>query len=98
MIKLISYVASLLALGQAVAAAEEVTSFSERVEGILENPDRDNMTPEEVVDASKSGQFSTSPLGISAISPIHWSYKKANVYVKYSQVQSYLYPEACHLL
>ncbi|KAF2819106.1 hypothetical protein CC86DRAFT_146617 [Ophiobolus disseminans] len=58
MVKLIPYVASLLALGQAVAAAKAVTSFSEWVDGILENPDGDNMTPEEVVDAYQSGQFS----------------------------------------
>jgi hypothetical protein len=67
MVKVIPYVASLLALGQAVAAAKAVTSFSEWVDGILENPDGDNMTPEEVVDAYKSGQFSTSPSGMLTI-------------------------------
>ncbi|KAH7073705.1 hypothetical protein BKA63DRAFT_514655 [Paraphoma chrysanthemicola] len=58
MVKVIPYVASLLALGQAVAAAKAVTSFSEWVDGILENPDGDNMTPEEVIDAFNKGQFS----------------------------------------
>jgi|TARA_R110002003_G_scaffold1122_2_gene22458 hypothetical protein len=67
MVKVIPYVASLLALGQAVAAAKAVTSFSEWVDSILENPDGDNMTPEEVVDAYKSGQFSTSPSGMLTI-------------------------------
>jgi hypothetical protein len=67
MVKLIPFVASLLALSQAAVAAKAVTSFSEWVDGIIENPDGDNMTPEEVVDAFKSGQFSTStpPSGIS---------------------------------
>jgi hypothetical protein len=67
MVKLIPYVASLLALGQAVAAAKAVTSFSEWVDGILANPDGDNMTPEEVVVAFKSGQFSTPPSGMSTV-------------------------------
>ncbi|OAL52742.1 hypothetical protein IQ07DRAFT_585858 [Pyrenochaeta sp. DS3sAY3a] len=57
MVKLIPYIASLLALGQAAVAAKAVTSFSEWVDGILENPDGDNMTPEEVVNAYQSGQF-----------------------------------------
>ncbi|KAF2131490.1 hypothetical protein P153DRAFT_365071 [Dothidotthia symphoricarpi CBS 119687] len=61
MVQLLPYVASLLALGQAVAAAKAVTSFSEWVDGIIENPDGDNMTPEEVVAAFQSGQFSTPP-------------------------------------
>ncbi|KAF1843022.1 uncharacterized protein K460DRAFT_396434 [Cucurbitaria berberidis CBS 394.84] len=61
MVKLIPYVTSLLALGQAIAAAKAVTSFSEWVDGILENPNGDNMTPEEVVDAFNNGQFSTPP-------------------------------------
>ncbi|KAF7674584.1 hypothetical protein GT037_007344 [Alternaria burnsii] len=61
MVQLLPYVASLLALGQAVAAAKAVTSFSEWVDGILENPDGDNMTPEEVVVAFKSGEFNSSP-------------------------------------
>ncbi|KAJ4368907.1 hypothetical protein N0V83_005989 [Neocucurbitaria cava] len=61
MVKLIPYVASLLALGQAIAAAKAVTSFSEWVDGILEDPAGDNMTPEEVIVAYKSGQFSTPP-------------------------------------
>jgi hypothetical protein len=64
MVKLISYITSLLALGQAVAAAKAVTSFSEWVDGILENPDGDNLTPEEVVEAFQSGQFSTPPSGM----------------------------------
>jgi hypothetical protein len=67
MVQLIPYIASLLALSQAVASAKAVTSFSEWVDGILENPDGDNMTPEEVVDAFKSGQFSTPPSGISTL-------------------------------
>lgn len=67
MVQLISYVASLLALSQAVAAAKAVTSFSEWVDGIIENPDGDNMTPEEVVDAFQSGQFSTPPSGILTV-------------------------------
>lgn len=70
MVKLIPYVASLLALGQAVAAAKAVTSFSEWVDGILENPDGDNMTPEEVIDAFQSGQFSTAPSGTCTVYPI----------------------------
>ncbi|CAN9454183.1 unnamed protein product [Alternaria alternata] len=61
MVQLLPYVASLLALGQAVVAAKAVTSFSEWVDGILENPDGENMTPEEVVVAFKSGQFNSSP-------------------------------------
>ncbi|KAL1798239.1 hypothetical protein ACET3X_002276 [Alternaria dauci] len=61
MVQILPYVASFLALGQAVAAAKAVTSFSEWVDGILENPDGDNMTPEEVIDAFKSGQFNSSP-------------------------------------
>jgi hypothetical protein len=64
MVQLISYVASLLVLSQAVVAAKAVTSFSEWVNGIIENPEGDHMTPEEVVDAFKSGQFSTPPSGI----------------------------------
>ncbi|OAK99696.1 hypothetical protein IQ06DRAFT_370276 [Phaeosphaeriaceae sp. SRC1lsM3a] len=61
MVKVIPYVASLLALGQAVVAAKAVTSFAEWVDGILDNPDGDNMTPEEVVSAYEAGQFSTPP-------------------------------------
>lgn len=67
MVQLIPYIVSLLALGQAVAAAKAVSSFSEWVDGIIQNPDGDNMTPEEVVDAFNSGQFSTPPSGISTI-------------------------------
>jgi hypothetical protein len=63
MVNIIPYVASLLALGQAVAAAKAVTSFSEWVDDILANPNGDNMTPEEVVNAYESGQFSTPPSG-----------------------------------
>jgi hypothetical protein len=59
MVQITAYVAALLTLGQAAVAAKAVTSFSEWVEGILENPDGDNMTPEQVVDAFKSGKFST---------------------------------------
>lgn len=70
MVKLIPYVASLLALGQATAAAKAVTSFSEWVDGILEDPNGDNMTPEEVINAFTSGQFST-PAGTSTIYPIY---------------------------
>jgi hypothetical protein len=66
MVKFIPYLASLLALGQAVAAAKAVTSFSEWVDGILENPNGDNMTPEEVVDAYMSGEFTAQPSGISS--------------------------------
>ncbi|KAH7395040.1 hypothetical protein DE146DRAFT_633405 [Phaeosphaeria sp. MPI-PUGE-AT-0046c] len=61
MVKLIPYAASLLALGQAVIAAKAVTSFTEWVDGILENPGGEHMTPEEVVNAYESGQFSTPP-------------------------------------
>ena len=61
MVKLVPYVASLLALGQAIAAAKAVTSFSEWVDGIIEDPQGDNLTPDEVIDAFKSGQFSTPP-------------------------------------
>jgi hypothetical protein len=67
MVQLIPFVASLLALSQAVAAAKAVTSFSEWVDGIIENPDGDNMTPEEVIDAFYSGQFSTPPSGMSTV-------------------------------
>lgn len=66
MVKLIPYIASLLALGQAAVAAKAVTSFSEWVDGILENPNGDNMTPEEVVNAYQSGQFE-APAGKSTI-------------------------------
>lgn len=66
MVKLIPYVASLLALGQAVAAAKAVTSFSEWVDGILQDPNGDNMTPEEVIDAYTSGQFSAPSEGTPA--------------------------------
>lgn len=67
MVKVIPYVASLLALGQAVVAAKAVTSFAEWVDGILDNPDGDNMTPEEVVSAYEAGQFSTPPSGIPTV-------------------------------
>lgn len=77
----------MLALGQAVVAAKAVTSFAEWVDGILENPDGDNMTPEEVVSAYESGQFSTPPSGIPTVQPIHCACMKANT-CKYSQVQS----------
>jgi len=63
MVKLIPYLASILAFSQAIAAAKAVTSFSEWVNGILEDPNGDNMTPEEVIDAFKSGQFSTPQTG-----------------------------------
>lgn len=69
MVQLIPYVLSLLALGQAVTSAKAVKSFSEWVDGILENPDGDNMTPEEVIDAFNSGQFSTPPSGMSTVLP-----------------------------
>ena len=62
MVKLIPYVASLLALGQVIAAAKAVTSFSEWVDGILEDPTGDNLTPEEVVEAFKSGEFGAPPV------------------------------------
>ncbi|KAH8626723.1 hypothetical protein IG631_18741 [Alternaria alternata] len=67
MVQLLPYVASLLALGQAVAATKAVTSFSEWVDGILENPDGDNMTPEEVVVAFKSGEFNSSPSAMTLL-------------------------------
>ncbi|KAH7406469.1 hypothetical protein DE146DRAFT_629787 [Phaeosphaeria sp. MPI-PUGE-AT-0046c] len=57
MIKLIPYIATLLALGQVVVAAKAVSSFSEWVDGLLEKPEGDNMTPEEVINAFQSGQF-----------------------------------------
>jgi hypothetical protein len=63
MVNVIPYVTSLLAVGQAVAAAKAVTSFSEWVDDILANPNGDNMTPEEVLNAYGSGQFSTPPSG-----------------------------------
>ncbi|ORY07648.1 hypothetical protein BCR34DRAFT_631010 [Clohesyomyces aquaticus] len=63
MVKLILCVASLLALGQTAAAAKAVTSFSEWVDGIIADPTGDNMTPGEVVDAFKSGNFTTPPAG-----------------------------------
>ena len=71
MVKLISYIASLLALGQTIAAAKAITSFSEWVDGILEDPNGDNMTPEEVINAFKSGQFNTPSAGTLAIYPIY---------------------------
>jgi hypothetical protein len=57
MVKPIQYVLSLVAFGQAVAAAKAVTSFSEWVDGLLHDPEGDNMTPEEVIAAYKSGKF-----------------------------------------
>jgi hypothetical protein len=63
MVKLTPYVTSILALGQVVTAAKPVTSFSDWVDGILENPAGDNMTPEEVIDAFQSGHFITPPAG-----------------------------------
>jgi lipoate-protein ligase A len=71
MVNFIPYVASLLALGQAIAAAKAVTSFSEWVDGILEDPNGDNMTPEEVIDAFQSGLFSTPPAGTLTAYPIY---------------------------
>lgn len=87
MVKLIPYAASLLALGQAVVAAKAVTSFAEWVDGILENPDGDNMTPEQVVTAYESGQFNTPPSGIPTLLSNHCACIEANTR-KYSQVQS----------
>ncbi|KAF2007484.1 hypothetical protein P154DRAFT_517195 [Amniculicola lignicola CBS 123094] len=66
MVKIVPYVASLLAFGQAVAAAKAVTSFSEWVDGLIMDPNGDNMTPEEVMDAYSSGQFTTSPSVVAA--------------------------------
>ncbi|KAH7345906.1 hypothetical protein BKA66DRAFT_576844 [Pyrenochaeta sp. MPI-SDFR-AT-0127] len=77
MVKLIPYVASLLALSQAIAAAKAVTSFSEWVDGILEDPNGDNMTPEEVINAYKNGQFSTPSAAKSSCSLIQ---KRATCY------------------
>ncbi|OAK94143.1 hypothetical protein IQ06DRAFT_310864 [Phaeosphaeriaceae sp. SRC1lsM3a] len=57
MVNIIPYVASLLALGRAVTAAKAASSFSQWVEGILEDPEGDNMTPEEVINAYQSGHF-----------------------------------------
>ena len=70
MVQIVPYIASILALGQAVTAAKAVSSFSEWVEGIVANPDGDNMTPEEVVEAFKAGQFSSPPEGMSAVRSI----------------------------
>jgi len=44
MVKLISSIASLLAFGQAIAVANAVSSFSEWVDGIIENPQGDHMS------------------------------------------------------
>jgi hypothetical protein len=79
MVKFIPYLASLLALSQAVAAAKAVTSFSEWVDGILENPNGDNMTPEEVVDAYMSGEFTAQPSGIFSVQYIRRGYMEANI-------------------
>jgi hypothetical protein len=70
MVQIIPYIASLLALGQAVAAAKQVTSFTEWIDGIVANPDGDNMTPDEVLEAFNAGKFSTPPEGMSAIRSI----------------------------
>lgn len=64
MVKVIPYIVSLLALGQAVATAKVVSSFSQWVDGILEDPQGDNMTPEQVISAYQSGQFDGSPSGM----------------------------------
>ncbi|CAN9451984.1 unnamed protein product [Alternaria alternata] len=85
MVQLLPYVASLLALGQAVVAAKAVTSFSEWVDGILENPDGENMTPEEVVVAFKSGQFNSSPS--DAVACINTVARKTNCRNVYLQCQ-----------
>lgn len=64
MVKVISYIVSLLALGQAVAAAKVVSSISQCVDGILEDPQGDNMTPEQFVSAYQSRQFDGAPSGM----------------------------------
>ncbi len=76
MAKLIPYIAALLALGQVITAAKAVTSFSQWVDGILEDPNGDNMTPEEVIAAFKSGNFSTPTAGKSIVNPIYYMYIK----------------------
>lgn len=63
MVKVVPYIAGLLALGQAAAAAKAVTSFSEWVDGILDDPNGDHMKPEEVVAAFQSGQFDSPTPG-----------------------------------
>ncbi|EUC39894.1 hypothetical protein COCMIDRAFT_110248 [Bipolaris oryzae ATCC 44560] len=78
MVQIIPYIASLLALGQAVTAAKAVSSFSEWVEGIVANPDGDNMTPEEVVEAFKAGQFSSPPEARSLLQKRASCYEQPN--------------------
>lgn len=65
MVNIIPYVASLLALGRAVTAAKAASSFSQWVEGILEDPEGDNMTPEEVINAYQSGHFDGATSGMA---------------------------------
>ena len=77
MVKVIPYVATLLAFGQAVVAAKAVTSFTEWVDGILENPNGDNMKPEEVIEAYKSGLFNPPPAGTGTV---HSTSFEADVY------------------
>ena len=71
MVKLLHYVPSLLALGRVIAAAKAVTSFSDWVDGILEDPHGDNMTPEEVIDAFEAGHFNTPLADTWTIHPIY---------------------------
>jgi hypothetical protein len=91
MVQIIPFVASLLALSQAVAAAKAVTSFSEWVDGVLENPDGDNMTPDEVISAFESGQFNTPPSGISTVESVHCTSMKANIYIIIAKLSRSLY-------
>ncbi|KAK3196490.1 hypothetical protein K4F52_000372 [Lecanicillium sp. MT-2017a] len=59
MVKVVPYFAGLLALCQGAVATKAVTSFSEWVDGILEDPNGNHMKPEEVVAAFQSGQFNS---------------------------------------
>jgi len=61
MVKVVACIVAVLALGQAAAASKAVSSFSEWVDGILADPNGDNMTPDEVMLAYKSGNFSAPP-------------------------------------
>jgi len=61
MVNLLPSIASLLAFGQAITVVNAVSSFSESVDGILENPQGDHMSPETVIEAFRSGNFSAPP-------------------------------------
>lgn len=63
MVKVVPYITGLLAICQGAVATKAVTSFSEWVDGILEDPNGNHMKPEEVVAAFQSGQFNSPTPG-----------------------------------